>query len=378
MEPGSSNKIQPDNANLSESIPLTTEEPIRRSWLREELEKVNRHAARDGYVTDEDDSEDPVVHGQNRIENAMASKTANSTGLKGAADIMACLSREISDYHERVESETSQYEAQIDELEELFMDDPELIHRTEKNKYIPYEPTPPISRDSSDDSVRHVSDDVRNQLLVFSDNVDVLEDMNRITTVQYYGAGKTGIIPAIYRKKSQSKMYLVAFDFGEESIHALEWTMGSIMRDNDEIHIAVVSNRDDNPEIVKASGLDKKSELSHLSNAITNRAKELLNKMMLFNVKLVTHALVGRVKDNLNKLMREYIYTMIICGSRGRSPVKRLLMGSVSTYLVHTSPVPVAVMRKPQQKKQESTRTTRSHSLSESVKSGQLHVDELS
>lgn len=41
-------------------------------------------------------------------------------------------------------------------------------------------------------------------------------------------------------------------------------------------------------------------------------------------------------------------------------------MGSVSTYLVHTSPVPVAVMRKPQQKKQESMRTTRSHPLSES------------
>ncbi|KAL9545172.1 hypothetical protein MBANPS3_007262 [Mucor bainieri] len=69
---------------------------------------------------------------------------------------------------------------------------------------------------------------------------------------------------------------------------------------------------------------------------------------------------------------------MLVCGSRGRGSVRTLLMGSVSTYLVHKSPVPVAVIRRQKKKKRVKHQTVEAHSLSESVKSGHLHVDELS
>jgi hypothetical protein len=53
----------------------------------------------------------------------------------------------------------------------------------------------------------------------------------------------------------------VACDFSKESLYALEWTMGTMMRDGDELHVSTVINREDNPEAVKATGLDQKGEV---------------------------------------------------------------------------------------------------------------------
>ncbi|KAG1463953.1 hypothetical protein G6F55_002084 [Rhizopus delemar] len=360
-------------SNLHDSIPLTTEEPVRQPWLKKKLEQVNRQEVDENRTGEEEVQNDLRL--QNNIQNVIQSDLQTN---RPNMDMMTYLSREISDYHERVENETAQYETDTRLSEDSMMNDPELCQKTESNKFIPYDPTPPISRETSSNSIRKQNEHVHNELLVFSNNPTIIEDVNKITVVQYYGAGKNGIIPSAYRNKRKTKSYLVACDFSEESINAMEWTMGAMMRDGDEIHVAAVSNHEDNPEIVKVNGLDKNNELNQMSNALTTQAKSLLDKMLLFNIKLVTHAIVGRIKDRLNGLMREYNYTMVVCGSRGRSPVKRLLMGSISTYLVHTSSVPVAVIKKQKPKKQEVKQASGAHSLSESMKTGRLHVDELS
>jgi hypothetical protein len=36
-----------------------------------------------------------------------------------------------------------------------------------------------------------------------------------------------------------------------------------MMRDGDELHIAAVINREDNPDVVKSTGLDQASEVSN-------------------------------------------------------------------------------------------------------------------
>ncbi|PHZ09957.1 uncharacterized protein RHIMIDRAFT_41036 [Rhizopus microsporus ATCC 52813] len=110
---------------------------------------------------------------------------------------------------------------------------------------------------------------------------------------------------------------------------------------------------------------------------LADRAKRTMDQMFLFSIKVVTHAIVGRVKEKLKGLIEENKYDMVVCGSRGRSSVKRLLMGSVSTYLVHATPVPVVVVRKKQEKPKLIRRPSGSHSLSESMRIGTLKVDEL-
>lgn len=55
----------------------------------------------------------------------------------------------------------------------------------------------------------------------------------------------------------------------------------------------------------------------------------------------------------------------------------RLLMGSVSTFLVHNAPVPVSVVRPQKKAKVSKRKMTAAQKLSQSVRSGQLKVDEV-
>ncbi|KAI8637697.1 hypothetical protein BD408DRAFT_424158 [Parasitella parasitica] len=396
-----------NNVPITSAIPLTTEEPVRRPWLKTELQELNNEAEEypeDANIADEDDdtsnasdtadSDEDSITGQNKIKNIIAANDKDESDgeeiveeqssprkeeFKGG-DIMAYLSREMSDYQAKQDSMTNEYERKVRQAETeddlLQASDPDLLRRTESNRHIPYEGT--IQPPKRSNTLHSQSDQIQKDLLVFSDNPTVIEESTKLRVVQYYGAGKGGIMPAEFRSKRRPKSYLVACDFSKESLYAIEWTMGTMMRDGDELHVATVANRDDNPDVVKATGLDPKGELHATSDALITEAKKLLGQMMLFNIKLVTHAMIGRVKDVLKSLTREHDYTMLVCGSRGRGSVRTLLMGSISTYLIHKSPIPVAVIRRQKKKKRVKHQVVEAHSLSESVKSGHLHVDELS
>jgi hypothetical protein len=177
-------------------------------------------------------------------------------------------------------------------------------------------------------------------------------------------------IPRI-KPPSKSRRYLVACDFSEESFFAIEWTMGTLMRDGDEIHLVTVVNREDNPELVEAAGMSLSKEVSlsfffisrqsgicsmqyanpcikldRASRALTAKTRSILNQMLLYDIKVVTYALSGKVKYELAQLVGSLIYlnhilnisslnnhsiqfqiselplTMVICGSRGRGKLK--------------------------------------------------------
>ncbi|KAI8981493.1 hypothetical protein BDB01DRAFT_794312 [Pilobolus umbonatus] len=354
-------------------IPLTTEEPVRRPWLQKELDamkedSLERTSTDESDTYETDDSGSDVLASQNKIDR--------EDSAEQSADMMAFLSQELQEYQDMQENETEMFEkkmAQTDTADTLLNEDPELRRITESNRHIPYKPT---NEDTA--SIFSESEILKRSLLVFSDNPTVVAEKDRYRVIQYYGAGRSGIMPNNYRHTRPPKQFLVACDFSKESLYAMEWTMGTMMHDGYEIHVATILNRDDNPELVKESGLDQESELKATSDELEAQSKQLLNQMMLFNIKLVTHVIVGRIKDALRSLTREHDYTMLVCGSKGRSAVKRLLMGSVSTYLIHKSPVPVTVVHKPKKKKKLHRVPLSAHSLSESVKSGSLHVDELS
>ncbi|KAG2231480.1 hypothetical protein BDF21DRAFT_361962 [Thamnidium elegans] len=368
------------HSKAGDAIPFTTEEPVRRPWLKTELEDLNNDSDAEGYNEDAEDddetsgdSDEDSDAAQNKIKMIMETQEDTDDEVEHQkqefkpVDMMSCLSKEMEEYEQVANEKT--------EEDILGAEDPDLLRTTESNRHIPYEENPKSLQRSKSDGE---TDAVHRKLLVFSENPTVIEEGNKIAVVQYYGAGKSGVMPNEYHSKRKPKTYLAACDFSKESLYAMEWTMGAMMRDGDELHIATVANRDDNPEVVKATGLDQTGELHAISDALTTEAKKLLGQMMLFNIKLVTHAMVGRIKDALKSLTRETDYTMIVCGSRGRGSVRTLLMGSISTYLVHKSPVPVAVIRRQKKKKRVKHELVAAHSLSEGIKTGHLHVDELS
>lgn len=248
------------NRAPEEYFPLTTEEPVRRPWLRTELENINATDVDElenltmGDDTSESSDDDSVI-GKNKIKQ-MIKEEAQDTG-----DIMDCLAREMIDYEAKLNGETEEYEQRVANAEtegDILAEDPELLRRTENNRYIPFEEDiKPVLRVEPNEKNILLEKD----LLVFSDQTATIEDTNRVVVVQYYGAGKSGVMPNTHHTKRKPKTYLVACDFSKESLYAMEWTMGAMMRDGDELHVATVANRDDNPEGVKATGLDQAGEV---------------------------------------------------------------------------------------------------------------------
>ncbi|KAF7722148.1 hypothetical protein EC973_003661 [Apophysomyces ossiformis] len=314
--------------------PLTTEEPLRNPELEQDVAELNR-------ISKTDEQIDEAIILDKLDPNKIPSEDTPD-GLEGEED------EDDRDWDE------------------------ELWRTTEANRHIPYDEPLTLARTKS----RSQSISVQRTLLVFSEHPTVVKKSDRIIVTQIYGAGPEGERMEQTRKR---RSYLVACDFSEESFYSMEWAMGTMMRDGDELHVVAVINREDNPEAVKASKLSRSKELKAASKAVTDEAMKTLGQMLLFDIKLVTYAIAGRVKDVLATLIQELPLTMVVCGSRGRGTMKGLLIGSISTFLVHQSSVPVSVIRLPQKTKKKTHKKVKEATpLSESVKSGQLAVDELS
>ncbi|KAI9472372.1 MAG: hypothetical protein EXX96DRAFT_583825 [Benjaminiella poitrasii] len=350
---------------MTHNFPLTTEEPLHNPQLLQEVQAMNA-------VDDPHDNQVPTAV---IVEKQEPNKLICSTPPPQLAPTVTTTTTVSGALHS-----STQQSSRSDDTES---DDDELMRITEFNRHIAA-PSPskedqqqqqqrPRSR-----SLRSLSVSVRRQLLVFADHPTVIEQQDRIYVQHKYGAGPKGTLEEIESPKREPRSYLVACDFSDESQHAIEWTTGTMMRDGDRLYVVTAVNREDNPEAVKKAGLTLSKELKKASEDVTELSKKALKQMLLFNVDLVTIAVCGRVKNVLLNLIQELDLTMVVCGSRGRGTMTGIFMGSISTFLVHNSPVPVSVIRSQRKKKVVSRKPTRPPPLSQSVKTGQLAVDELS
>jgi len=199
-------------------------------------------------------------------------------------------------------------------------------------------------------------------------------------------------------------MYLVATDLSEEAAYALEWTIGTVLRDGDTLlavyavdeeagtgeannSIAVgegantmkdvaaivrtlsnqdaltvpavrphgksgsdagVSHSDERneqaPDIRKMDKAER--ERYRATEEITDRCIKLLRKTKL-QVRVVVEVFHCKSPKHMITEVIDYLApTLVILGSRGRSALKGVLLGSFSNYLVTKSSVPVMVARK--------------------------------
>ncbi|KAL7266389.1 hypothetical protein RUND412_011066 [Rhizina undulata] len=194
------------------------------------------------------------------------------------------------------------------------------------------------------------------------------------------------------------RKYLVATDLSGEAQHALEWTIGTVLRDGDTLlaiyaadqdtvedgsklvpgddaaelssqvaavgttGLTVTTNANNHPHLPGTS-----SPLATLGDGVVERSRErtkaekerfdaaeaisamvmkLLKKTRL-QVKVVVEVIHCKSPKHLLTEIIDYVEpTLVILGSRGRSALKGVLLGSFSNYLVTKSSVPVMVARK--------------------------------
>jgi nucleotide-binding universal stress UspA family protein len=193
------------------------------------------------------------------------------------------------------------------------------------------------------------------------------------------------------------RMYLCCTDLSEEAEYALEWTIGTVLRDGDTLFAVYAADEEavglhseggveighgadsvrDTAAIVKGlpavnhapsapSPLSKSSlgvsgevrsrsrgiysaaetERRKALEGVTERCVRLLRKTRL-QVRVVVEVFHCKSPRHMITEVIDFLSpTLVIIGSRGRSAVKGVLLGSFSNYLVTKSSVPVMVARK--------------------------------
>ncbi|KAK4698251.1 hypothetical protein P7C70_g8031, partial [Phenoliferia sp. Uapishka_3] len=172
----------------------------------------------------------------------------------------------------------------------------------------------------------------------------------------------------------RTRKYLVASDLSEESLYAIQWAIGTVLRDGDECMIVSVMETD-----TKLDSDDSNPSSSEKKNRIANQKDRQLNASMLsrqatallertrLNVRILCQAIHSKNARHmlldmasllsihwpfvlllLQQLQIDYHEpTMVVVGTRGLKKVKGMLLGSVSNYLLQKSSVPVMVTRRP-------------------------------
>ncbi|KAI9250009.1 hypothetical protein BY458DRAFT_563505 [Sporodiniella umbellata] len=181
------------------------------------------------------------------------------------------------------------------EEEEEIQVDQELVRITEFNRYIPYDgpeldPARPLS-------LRSLPLEDRMHWLVFHQEPTVFQSSDRMVVRNHYGAGTLGQLDPALKPTRSPKAYLVACDFSTESVYAMEWAMGSVLRDGDTLYLVTVIKKGD-------YGKKRDRLLTETSKRLTKEATDTLADMLLFDISLITYTICGKVKDVLSRLVK--------------------------------------------------------------------------
>ncbi|KAI8641559.1 hypothetical protein BD408DRAFT_345849 [Parasitella parasitica] len=252
--------------------------------------------------------------------------------------------------------------------DDLAIRDPELYKITESNRQIHLDDSmipPSPTHHTKHKLVRRPPE------LVFSDPPILVTRDDYIEVTFHYGISHE-------RKAAKPKRYMMMCDLGEESMYALRWGIGTLLRSGDELHVASAISIDDDVEDMDDDEKYKLwRELDRKSKTMISRVRTIMDEMLLYNIKIVIYSVTGKTRESLlNLIYSTPKLTMVVCGSRDRGAIKGMLMGSMSTFLVHNSPVPVSVVRPQKKEKSKKHKKTAAQKLSQSVMNGHLKVDE--
>ncbi|PAV16907.1 adenine nucleotide alpha hydrolase [Pyrrhoderma noxium] len=148
------------------------------------------------------------------------------------------------------------------------------------------------------------------------------------------------------------RKYVVATDLSPESNYALEWGIGTVLRDGDEMILISVNETESKLDPQHPNPTDRVSKLRNqqerqaLAYVLARQALELLQRTRL-NVTVVCQAWHAKnTRHIILDIVDHYEPTMLIVGSRGLGQLKGILLGSTSHYLVQKCSVPVMVARR--------------------------------
>ncbi|KAG5651236.1 hypothetical protein H0H81_009355 [Sphagnurus paluster] len=212
------------------------------------------------------------------------------------------------------------------------------------NVVVPPEPYFPSTLNSSSRTKRNPrrrKSTKHHETLAYETSRPVFQrDRCTITITQGDPVGKLG--------ERRKRRYVVASDLSEESRYAVEWAIGTVLRDGDELLIVTVTENESkvDPPIPNSADrttkLRSQQERQGLAYILLRQATSLLQRTRL-NVKVACQAWHAKSARHIVDYNEP---TMLIVGSRGLGQLKGILLGSTSHYLIQKCSVPVMVARR--------------------------------
>ncbi|KAL5611726.1 uncharacterized protein BROUX77_001882 [Berkeleyomyces rouxiae] len=220
-------------------------------------------------------------------------------------------------------------------------------------------PRPVDSANNSEDEAQF--DTIKQaQRLAFS-MTPIMDSADHARTTRIIARGNyTNIARSCIEEAQKPRKYMVATDLSEESSHALEWAIGTVMRDGDTLMAiccvdeetgllgsegkSASSNANQSPARNDRTRLPE--ERKWAVEEITSRVLRLLRKTKLQVRVLIEVLHCKNPKHMILEVIDLITPELVILGSRGRSAIKGVILGSFSNYLVTKSSVPVMVARK--------------------------------
>lgn len=137
---------------------------------------------------------------------------------------------------------------------------------------------------------------------------------------------------------------LIAFDGGEQAMAALEHTFTEfpdatllVLTVLDPTEAAYITGDE-----FRMPGTDWQDRLQRDADSCLDQARELATE---YNQSIETVTLVGRPRREIVQYATEEDIDHIVLGSRGRTGLRRVLLGSVAESVLRRSPVPVTIVR---------------------------------
>ncbi|GHJ87623.1 hypothetical protein NliqN6_4025 [Naganishia liquefaciens] len=157
---------------------------------------------------------------------------------------------------------------------------------------------------------------------------------------------------ALEQSGNRLRSYVVLSDMSAEAGYAIEWCIGTVARDGDEIFLVSVIENDakvdpkEHGTVDKAQKLRVQRERQGTASALARQVTSLLQRTVL-NVSVTCQAIHSKNARHMLLDLIDYLEpTMVIVGSRGLGKLQGILLGSTSHYLVQKSSVPVMVARR--------------------------------
>jgi nucleotide-binding universal stress UspA family protein len=136
----------------------------------------------------------------------------------------------------------------------------------------------------------------------------------------------------------------IPVDASEHALKAVEWANDHLLRPTDKVVLVhcfhmPVQPSPRMPDLVRKWEEEERGQLDQAKLLLKNLATKI---HATAHIDIVT--VEGDPMDMIDGILQDLKPDTIVCGSRGLNQLKRLMLGSLSNHLLHSSSVPVVIV----------------------------------